>query len=229
MRKLVFILNVFVGGCGQATNKQADVTINETVSEQIENDSTIQNNPVENFRQIASDETIGNRTLKDYLSDEKIPQTFKIVFQQRKNPDVDEKTLAIIDSLFSTDKERLPFYFLLVTRTMRWADGAFAEPLGMAVKEYIESNTQQFLTYFSTEIVLTQFDFKQWAKTTLYEILIDSEENLEELENTRNMMKKNCKGCSFEKIKMIDTFIEYMYAEYDELQRRNKEWEKNNL
>jgi hypothetical protein len=225
------------GSCGQATKKQAETTNNEIVSEQGENDSTVQmeynNNPAENekknFRQIDLNETIGNRTLKDYLSDEKIPQTFKNVFLQKQKLTDNDETLALIDSLFSTDKERHPFYFTLVTRTTWWSDGAFSEPLGMAIREYVESNTPQFLAYFSTEAVLTQFDFKQWATYTLYEILIDSDGRIKELENTRNLMKKNCNGCSSEKIKMIDKFIEYMYAEYDEIQRRNREWERNNL
>ena len=241
MRKLVVILTIFIliaGGCGQAPNKQTEVATNETVSGQVENDSTIQeeynNNPVENeknnFRQIGLDETIGNQTLKDYLSDEKIPQTFRNVFQQKQTLYKEEvKTLPLIDSLFSADKERHPFYFVLITRTMWWADGAFGEALGMAARKYVESNTQQFLDYFLTETVLTSFDFEQWAVCTLHEILIDSDENIKEFENTRNLMKKKCKGCSPEKIKMIDKFIDCMYAEYNEIQRRNKEWEMKNL
>ena len=240
MRKLVVILsilNLIAGGCGQVTNKRTGVTINETVSEQRENDSTVQvkynNNPVENagkdFRQIGLDEKIGNRTLRDYLSDEKIPKVFKDVFLQKQSLfEEEEKTLTLIDSLFSTDKERHPFYFALVTRATWWSDGAFSEPLGMAVKEYVEFNTQQFLEYFSTETILTLFDFKKWAEYTLGEILIEYEDNFKmEIENTRALMKKNCNGCSLEKIKMINKFIEYMYAEHDEIQRRNKEWEIN--
>ena len=240
MRKPVVILSIFiliVGGCGQATNKQTREINNETISEQEKKDCTVQveynNDPVEsekeNFRQIGLNETIGKRTLQDYLSDEKIPQTFKNVFQQKQKLTNNDETLALIDSLFSTDKERHPFYFTLVTRATWLSDGAFSEVLGMAIRKYVETNTQQFLTYFLTETVLTQFDFKHWAYYTLVEILIDSDENIKEVENTRNLMKKNCIECSPEKIKMIDKFIECIYAEYDEIKRRNREWEKNNL
>jgi len=241
MRKIVIILSVLAlvaSSCGQATKKQAESKNNEVAEKQEETHRTIvqeenDNNSAENeeerFRQISLDEKIGKLTLKDYLLDEKIPQFFKDVIQQKQRLSDDEKTFALIDSLFSTDKERHPFYFVLVTRALWRADGALAEPLGMAVREYVESNTQQFLDYFSTEIVLTQFDFKHWARSTLYEILIDSDDNIEECENTRKLMKKNCNECSSEKIKMIDKFTEYMYAEYNEIQRRNKEWEKKNL
>jgi len=241
IRKLIVIWSIFTliaGGCGQAPNKQTGVATNEIVSsKQEENDSTIQeeynNNSVgneeKNFRQIALEEKIGNRTLKEYLLDEKIPQTFKDVFQQKQKLTDDEKTFALIDSIFSSDKERHPFYFVLVTRTMWWSDGAFSEPLGMAARKYVENSTQKFLAYFSTELTLTSFDFERWAIYTLHEILIDTDENIKELENTRILMKKNCKECSPENIKMIDKFIECMYAEYNEIQRRNKEWEMKNL
>ena len=240
MRKIITILSVLMFilvSCGQATKKQAETASSEIVGEQ-EKDNSIEQEESDNsiiekeekvFRQIELDEKIGNRTLKDYLSDEKIPKVFKDVFLQKCALNDDDETLALIDSLFSTDKERHPFYFVLVTRATWWSDGAFSEPLGMAIKEYVESNTQQLLDYFSTEAVLTQFDFKQWAKYTLCEILIESDENIKEVENTRNLMKKNCNGCSPEKIKMIDKFIECMYAEYEEIQRINREWERNNL
>jgi len=232
MRKIVIILSILVliaSGCGQTTKKRAETNSIEIISEQEEYGNNLVENKKDNFRQIELDEKIGNRTLKEYLLDENIPQVFKDVFQQKQGLYDNDETFTLIDSLSSTDKERHPFYFVLATRAMWWSDGAFSEPLGMAIRKYVESNTKQFLAYFSTEVVLTQFDFQQWAKYTLYEILIDSDENIAEVENTRNLMRKNCKQCSSEKIVMIDKFIECVYAEYEEIQRSNKEWEKNNL
>ena len=241
MKKAIIILGIIVfitGGCGQARSNQTEIE-SKVVKEQEENrcdfeeeyDTISGENEEKNFRQIGLDEKIGNQTLKDYLTDEKIPQIFKDVFQQKQTIfEEEEKTLALIDSLFSTDTKRHPFYFVLVTRALWWADGAFAEPLGVAVREYVESNTQQFLAYFSTEVVLTQFDFKHWARFTLFEILIDSEDNVEQqIENTERLMKENCINCSSKKTKMIDKFIKKMYAEHKRIQRMNREWEKNNL
>jgi len=230
MKKAIVILSALMLvaiSCKQTLKKQVEATSNKILSEQEDNHSTVQkkynNNPIEdrgkNFRQIGLNEKIGSRTLKDYLADEKIPQIFKDVFLQKQPLNDDVKTLALIDSLLSTDKERHPFYFVLVTHAMWWSDGAFSEPLGMAAKEYVESNTQQFLEYFSAESVLTKFDFEQWASYTLGEILIESEDDTkEQIEKTKNLMKKNCIGCSSEKIEMIDKFIGYMNVEYDKLE-----------
>ena len=221
MKKTFFILittTFIMCSCGQTSKKQTTVINNGIVNEQKENDDNFLIKD-EKFRQISLDEKIGNRTLEDYLSDEKISQTFKDVFQQRQSLNDDDETLALIDSLFSSDKERHPFYFVLVTRAMWWSDGAFSEPLVMAAKKYVELNTQQFLEYFSTEPVLTMFDFEQWAKYTLYEILVDAEgKEKEQIEKTKNLMTKNCVECSTKKIEMIEKFIENMYVEYDKVQ-----------
>ena len=159
---------------------------------------------------------IGERTLKQYLSDEKIPTVFKTVFQGERKLNDDEETLSIIDSLFSKDKDRHPFYFLLVTKIMYWSDGAFSEPLGLLAKEYIEKETRQFLTYFKSEKVLTNNDFNKWADYLVGEIGISSENNEhQEIENVRKRMIKNCSDCSTEDQKQINKFIDRM-KEYNQ-------------
>lgn len=166
------------------------------------------------LREIGLEEKIGNQTLIDYLADPKIPQLFKDIFLQELSLNDNEETLALTDSLSSTDTERHPFYFVLVTRALWWSDGAFSEPLSIAVRKYVETNTQQFLNYFLTEQVLTESDFAQWSRFTLYEMRMEWETMENEgkyIENQRKRMKENCIGCSDEKLKLIDTFVNLMY------------------
>lgn len=154
---------------------------------------------------------IGGRTLKQYFSDEKIPDLFKTVFRGERKLNDDDETLSLIDSLFSKDKDRHPFYFLLVTKTMYWSDGAFSEPLGQSAKEYVENESRQFLNYFKTEKVLTEEDFNNWADYVAGEIGISSENNeLQEIENVRKRIVKNCTDCSTEDQKQISKFIDRM-------------------
>ena len=82
------------------------------------------------------------------MADDKIPNVFKTVFQGERALNDDEETLALIDSLFSKDSERNPFYFVLVTRTMWWSDGAFSEPLGENAKKYIETEDETIFEVF---------------------------------------------------------------------------------
>jgi hypothetical protein len=166
------------------------------------------------FREIGLEEKIGNQTVTDYLADPKIPRMFKDIFLQEHSLDDNEETLALTDSLSSADTERHPFYFVLATRALWWSDGAFSEPLAMAARKYVEANTQQFLNYFSTEQVLTESDFMQWSRFTLYDMRMEWEtmENAgEHIENQRKRMKENCPDCPPEKLKLIDSFVNYMY------------------
>jgi len=162
-----------------------------------------------NFIKIDLDEKIGIKPLRQYLADDKIPNAFKTVFQGEKALNDDEETLALIDSLFSKDRERHPFYFVLATRTMWWSDGAFSEPLCEKAKKYVETETKQFLKYFGTEKVLTEADFNKWTEYVAGEIGITAEnKELQEAENVRKRMMKSCSDCTLAEQKEIDRFIE---------------------
>jgi hypothetical protein len=134
-----------------------------------------------------------NKTLRQYLDDPKIPEIFKATIKGNADVRVDEKCLNIIDSLSSKDTERQSFYFVLLTRTMYQADGAYSEPLGLAAKDYVEKNTEQFFKYFKTEKTLTNTDFTNWAESVAGEIGISSEgEEQQEIDRLQEKMRKNC-------------------------------------
>lgn len=209
-------------GCGQTVNKKSiktsdtvSVTTTTLSNKNIETDSLpaiklIDNSfHQRNFIKIDLDEKIGNKTLRQYLEDDKIPYIFKTVFQGERALNDDEETLALIDSLFSKDSERHPFYFVLVTRTMWWSDGAFSEPLGENAKKYIETETKQFFKYFKNEKVLTEADYSKWTEYVAGEIGITAENNeLQEAENVRKRMMKSCSDCTLAEQREIDRFIE---------------------
>jgi hypothetical protein len=70
------------------------------------------------------------------------------------------------------------------------ADGAYAEPLGMMGKQFVETRTLDFVGYFDEEQLLTDTDLEQWAKTVAGEIQISSEgREKEELNSLTNKMK----------------------------------------
>lgn len=119
---------------------------------------------------------IGTRTISEYLTDDLVPEYFKYVFlnSEEKLSD-DNSSLAIIDSLLSNDTVRHPFYFVLVTRTMAYADGAYAEPLGIAALEFFRTRPDEFFRYFESEIILTEIDFKNWINVISMEINIAHE------------------------------------------------------
>ncbi len=227
MRNRIIILSlVLISSChnSRKADKPADSIAAETIEKaevyeiMIADSGAVKDD--KRLRQIGLGEKIGDKTLSEYLSDPQIPQIFKDVFQQKRGLYDDGKTSALIDSLSSTDRSRHPFYFVLATRAAWWSDGAFSEPLGMAMKEYVESNTQQFLTYFATEPVLTSSDLELWAEYIVNEMLIESDgEPQKGIEEIKSSMQKNRAEYSSEKLNVTDRFIEDMYKRYDETKR----------
>lgn len=119
-----------------------------------------------NYKVFSEADLIGNRPLKSYLEDPSIPQKFKDVFTtQGDSLGTDEASLAIIDSLFSVDAARKPFYFLLYTHCMWWADTQMAEQMSSASERYATNRTQELLDYFSNNQLTTVQDYYNWAES----------------------------------------------------------------
>jgi PP-loop superfamily ATP-utilizing enzyme len=89
------------------------------------------------------------------------------------------------------------------------AYGAYAEPLGMMGKQFVETRTLDFVGYFDEEQLLTDTDLEQWAKTVAGEIQISSEgREKEELNSLTNKMKVNCNSCTERQVKILNDFVE---------------------
>ena len=91
---------------------------------------------------------------------------------------------------------------------MERADGAYAEPLGIMGKEFVERKTKEFVDYFLNNSLLTDKDFEEWEKTVAGEIEISADgKEKEELERLREKMTSNCGDCNNRQSKLIDTFL----------------------
>lgn len=160
------------------------------------------------------DKTVDNRykiSVDRFLTDKSIPQLAKDLYCEKVKPTDNNETLALIDSINSTGQAR-GFYFLVITKTMKHADGAYAEPLGIAAKEFVEKNTIEFLSYFmNNPNLLSKEDFKTWASSVYGEIQIESEGAEQKAVNDLlYIMKSNCKGQPKEYKTKIDEFIRLM-------------------
>ena len=162
-----------------------------------------------------SDETAVKKSYKitvdKFLKDKSIPQLYKDLYNNKVKPPDDDENLSLIDSIYSRGPAK-GFYFLVITKTMKYADGAYAEPLGIAAKEFVEKNTTEFLSYFMyNKDLLTHEDFKNWAGTVYGEIQIDSEGSEQNAVNDlKTRMIKNCTGLSEEYKTKINEFIGLM-------------------
>ncbi len=213
---LRFAMLLTLTGCGPSADKPKLLTI-ETVSDSVIPESAdIETEVIQlaeptyyekNFHRIGEEEMIGSKPLKKYLSDIGIPEKFKEIFiTDGDSLNSEETSLALIDSIFSDDFERQPFYFVLFTRSMWWADGSFAEPLYIAAKRYAENETPTLLSYLTTEKVISDADYSNWAEGIAMEISISAEGlEKEALQNLReNMLQNTSKQEHAEVEKFID-------------------------
>jgi hypothetical protein len=168
--------------------------------------------PVDNLSKPAidmSDSTIRERPFKFYIDHKEIPQVCKDLFNNVRQPSDESDVLSLLDSIFTSNDETRPFYFFTITQTMSEADGAYAEPLGMMGKQFVETRTMDFVNYFKDERILTKMDFEEWAMTVAGEIQISFEgQEKNEAEKLLTKMKSNCINCDKGQNKLIDDFVE---------------------
>ena len=163
-------------------------------------------NPVDKKQ---NNEIFAGHQISFYLTHDNIPQACKDLFSKVEHPADDTKTLALLDSLLTTNSETGPFYFLTVTRTIEKAAGAYSESLGLIGKQYLEKRTKEFIKYFIDESLLTDNDFENWAKIVAGEIQISAEgQEKEELERLENQLILNCNTCSVGQIGKVKDFVD---------------------
>lgn len=152
---------------------------------------------------------LAGHSISYYLNHDQIPQVCKDLFLKKRSPIDDSDILSLMDSIFTSNNDTRPFYFLTITQTMEKADGAYAEPLGMMAKSFVEKRTKEFLVFFMNESLLTIKDFDEWAKSVAGEIEIISEgkEQLE-IDTVQSKMLMNCSDCAETQKQLILNFID---------------------
>ncbi len=186
--------------CNSDKKKERDKLYNDT--------STSIGKKGDQIDTIKQEITFAGRPISFYLNHEQIPQIAKDLYNTNARPVDDKKTLALMDSIFTRNIETEPFYFLVLTKTMDKADGAYSEPLGTMAKKYVETQPQKFLAYFLNEPLLTSNNFNRWARSVAGEIMITAEKHeKEEAENVKKLMSNNCQNCTHKEKQKLNEFI----------------------
>lgn len=112
----------------------------------------------------------------NFIVDKKTSKLAKDIYLDNDwNLSNDHEALALLDSLTAKNKQSRPFYFKVVTKTYIKSDGYFSERLGLAGKEYVENNTQEFASYFDNKECFTGKDLETWTDIVLLEIHLEQD------------------------------------------------------
>jgi hypothetical protein len=114
--------------------------------------------------------------LNKALDDPAIDDYYKNIYKQGKIIAADDnKMLSITDSLFTSDRDKDLFYFVVFTKSLNGADGFYSESTGLASYNFITKKTEWFADYFNVVPQLTEHDMDNWAGNILGEILASRE------------------------------------------------------
>ena len=208
---ILSILTIVFVGCGPQTKRPAENSV-ETIQTE---ENSIDTDPIASVDTLADTSTISqfdqtglikNKRIEQYLADDKIPHRFKELVKTG-GKSLTDNCEALNDSLFSRDSQRHPFYFWLFTQTIRIADGAVTEPMGIAAKNYVESETETFFSNFIGDNSLTSADFDNWVTLIAGEIAISAESSeRQEIDNLLRTIRRNCTDCPQNYIELINRF-----------------------
>ncbi|MDQ3110104.1 MAG: hypothetical protein M3R17_09430 [Bacteroidota bacterium] len=198
----VFILLVSFLSCNETGDRGIRLDIDTLMNKTDKPDSIPQKITIR-------EDSLAGRPITFYLQHPGIPKIAKDIYTGKTPVTDDSSIMALMDSVFTKNKETQPFYFLTITGTMKQADGAYAEPLGTMARKYVETQTSDFLNYFINEPLLTEEHFNLWARNVAWEIMLDAEVQREkaEVKITETKMKANCKSCTKEQTNKMNDFI----------------------
>lgn len=109
-----------------------------------------------------------------YLRDPSVSENAKSFYQGKFTASDDERTESIIDSLHTSNSRTRPFYIFLVSKMLPKADGALAELLGLACKEYTEQNPNALMMFLYSKDADSVF-FENWVGAIAGEFQIECE------------------------------------------------------
>ncbi len=208
---ILSILTIVFVGCGPQNKSSANNSVEpiRTEKNNFDTDPIVSVDTLDDPSKINRfDQTglIKNKRLEQYLGDDKIPHRFKVLVKT-EGKSLTDILEALNDSLFSKDSERHPFYFWLFTQTIGISDGATTEPMGIVAKNYVERETEKFLSYFVGDNSLPSSDFDIWAILIAGEIAISAENGeRQKIDNLLKTIRRNCTYCPRNYIELIDIF-----------------------
>jgi len=152
--------------------------------------------------------------LKDVLDDSKTPRLAKDIYLGKAwdlTEDNSAKLLRIVERLPDMDPMEKGFYFIVIAKSFDKAEGAYAESLGYAGKDYVDNNIVEFLNYFCGEGKLPDVYLQKWACIVAGETeLIKENQDPKISTKISKIYDAKCKECRSEQKAVLKKFEELL-------------------
>jgi hypothetical protein len=150
--------------------------------------------------------------IADKLNDPSVLPIVKEIYQDKpwklssQNADL---LSALLDSLPRMPEPDRAFYFVVIAKTLDKADGAYAEALGYAGKEYIDNNLPEFLNYFIGEGKLPSIYLQKWSGIVSNEVeLLKVNQDAKILTKLPKLYDAKCKDCRSQQKAVLKEFLD---------------------
>lgn len=181
---------------------------NSSADRRLVDNATVKDHPVPvDKNEINNDEY--NCGFDIFVKDPEIPEIAKDIYLDHEwNLNNDNEALALLDGLTAKDISLRPFYFKVVTKSVKKSDGYFSEGLGNAGYNYVLNNTEEFASFFDSRQCHTESDLETWADIVMLELGIISEDDYDKpiVEHYIKKLQSNCNNCSATQKETINKF-----------------------
>jgi hypothetical protein len=159
--------------CGSATNTDSPYYSTD-INNGTDEDST-SDNPVLGIAQTGAVPVTAEDLTADYILGHDVPPFARAVANGKK-PDLKEDTalLALLDSMVNgVDMYTRLFYFIVVSKTLKWSDGYYSEAIGGMGTSHLFQRPSEFLEAWANIINIDEQ--RSWAWYLAAEENIESE------------------------------------------------------
>lgn len=118
--------------------------------------------------QIAHPGQIAGKPISFYLNHNAITNDAKLYYEGKVTPADDERTFAILDSVVTRNREIRPFYFFLLNRMMKTADGALSEYISTVCSHYFSQYPCEFMQWQADPVY--DANLHKWAQFIAFDL-----------------------------------------------------------
>jgi hypothetical protein len=113
---------------------------------------------------------LAGKSIEFYINHKRIDRAAKEYYEGKWKVADNDRTFAMLDSVMTRNAETRPFYFYLLNKVMKTADGALAEYVGVVCVRYFRQYPCELISREPDAVY--EVDRKQWVNFIAFELYL---------------------------------------------------------